>query len=420
MPDAPSDPSLTVHILGLGADGDGIAEGPDGRLYVPRALPGERHVPGLGSPTSPRPWAIVGPPSPERRPAPLCPHFPACGGCAVQHMSDDLYGRWKAGLLTTVLANAGIAATPEPMLRAPLRSRRRAAFSARWTPDGIALGFHAAASSDIVAMHDCAVLSPAIVDALPVLARIAAVVAPRPTGEARLSVLAAREGLDVAVSGGRRTVGPAAAELASLLRTGPVVRLGWNGEPIVERARPTVHMSGVAVVPPQAAFLQACAETEAAMAALVAEALPRRAKRAADLFAGLGTFTFALAPRVQVEAFDGDRRLIAGLEDAARNAQRLKPIAARVRDLFRDPLSPRELDRFDVVVLDPPRAGAKAQAQALAASRVARVVAVSCNPATLARDIAILVAGGYRLERLIPVDQFLFSPHLEAVAVLSR
>ena len=156
------------------------------------------------------------------------------------------------------------------------------------------------------------------------------------------------------------------------------------------------------------------------MASLALSALPKKAKRAADLFAGLGTLTLPLASRLAVEAFDSDRRLIDALIRSNRHAQGLKPVSAVVRDLFRDPLSTRELDRFDAVVFDPPRAGAKAQAEALAKSKVPAIVAVSCNPATLGRDLAILVAGGYVVRSVTPIDQFLFTPHLEAVAILSR
>lgn len=405
-----------VAITALGSDGDGlVAPTPGSAIWVPRALPGEHHVRATdGS------WQLAGPPSPARRAAPLCPHFPACGGCTVQHMGDAIYQQWKAGLLVAAFAKAGITITPEAMISAPLGSRRRASLSGRRTVDGLVLGFHVEGSDAIVPMTACAVLAPPMVLSLPLLARIGAVAARRPHEEVRLSLLLAREGLDVTLSATRKPDGPARTELAQLVAAGPVARLTWNGEVVIERARPTIIMSGVSVSPPPAAFLQAAAHAETAMAAIVSNALPAKAKRAVDLFAGLGTFAYALAPRVQVEAFEGDRRLALAMADAVRRAQGLKPVTGTVRDLFRDPLSPKELDRFDLVVLDPPRAGAKAQAEAIAASKVRRVVAVSCNPATLARDVAIMLAGGFRIERLVPIDQFHFTPHLEAVAVLGR
>jgi 23S rRNA (uracil1939-C5)-methyltransferase len=209
--------------------------------------------------------------------------------------------------------------------------------------------------------------------------------------------------------------------LVRLAAKSRVIRLTVDREPVLIRAKPLLKVAGVAVEPPPGAFVQAAAEAEAAMTAAAVEAIRKaRAKRVADLFSGLGAFTFALSLSARVLAVDSDRAMVTALAAAARGATGLKPIEAKVRDLFRDPLSPRELDAFDAVIFDPPRAGAKAQAEALAASKVKTVVAVSCNPATLARDLRTLVDGGYRLERAVAIDQFLFTSHLEAVAVLSR
>ena len=198
-----------------------------------------------------------------------------------------------------------------------------------------------------------------------------------------------------------------------------IARLSVDGVPMLTRATPALTMAGIQVVPPPSAFVQVAAEAETVMAALAVEAAGK-AKRAVDLFAGLGTFTFALAAKARVLAIDSDRSLITALGDATRKASGLKPVETKVRDLFQDPLSARELDGVDMVVFDPPRAGAKAQAEALSKSKVKTIVAVSCNPATLARDLVILIDGGYRLKSVTPVDQFLFTPHLEAVAVLQR
>ena len=170
---------------------------------------------------------------------------------------------------------------------------------------------------------------------------------------------------------------------------------------------------------PAGAFLQASRQAEATLAGLVREGA-QGAKRLADLFAGLGTFTFALAGAAAVDAYEGDEAALAALAEAARKTPKLKPVRGIVRDLFHTPLSPKELKAYDAVVFDPPRAGSAAQAEALAKSEVPALVAVSCNPGTLARDLRILVDGGYRIARVIPVDQFLFSPHIEVVAHLVR
>ena len=145
-----------------------------------------------------------------------------------------------------------------------------------------------------------------------------------------------------------------------------------------------------------------------------------KAKRVADLFCGLGTFTFPLARRARVLAVDSDAEAIAALTAAAKHAPGLKPIETKVRDLYRMPLAAKELDGFDAVVFDPARSGAQAQAEQLALSKVATIVAVSCNPGTLSRDVRILIDGGYALESVTPIDQFLYAAHVEAVAVLRR
>ena len=176
---------------------------------------------------------------------------------------------------------------------------------------------------------------------------------------------------------------------------------------------------GVPVALPPGAFLQAVAEAEGAMAALVGEHL-NGAKRIADLFAGCGAFSLRLAEKAAVHAVEGDAASLAALDRAARHAPGLKPVTVERRDLFRRPSTAKELDRFDGLVFDPPRAGAEAQSREIAKSNVGRVAAVSCNPATLARDLTILLAGGYRLLSVTPIDQFLWSSHVEAVALLEK
>ncbi len=406
------DESLTV--VRLGAQGDGVAESAVGDLYLPGILPGESVMRDSDGRTR-----SIGPPSPERRIEPLCPHVARCGGCAVQHMDDTLYARWKAGLLSAALAQRGLAATTTPMLAVPLASRRRATFAGVWIDGSARLGFHGAGTHTVEPIAKCAVLRPAIVAALPELARLVAILIPK-DAPFRVSVLAADNGLDVAIDGkAPARVARQAAEIALAMRSAKVIRLTLADEPFLMLTPPVLKMAGVDVTPPPGAFLQAAAETDAILADLVLAAVGK-AKRVADLFAGLGTLSLALAARARVLSVDNDPSLLDALGKAVAGTQGLKPVERLRRDLFRDPLSPRELDRIDAVVLDPPRAGAAAQSEALARSKVRRVVMVSCNPATLARDLRTLVDGGYVLERTTAVDQFLFTPHLEAVAVLGR
>ncbi|MGE0023759.1 MAG: class I SAM-dependent RNA methyltransferase, partial [Hyphomicrobium sp.] len=199
-----------------------------------------------------------------------------------------------------------------------------------------------------------------------------------------------------------------------------LVRLVVAGVPIVVAGSLAVTIGGVAVEVEPSIFLQAVPEAERGLADFCLASLPKSAKEVADLFSGVGTFTLPLARRAKVAAFDSDKRAIAALSGAVRHAQGSKPVTAAVRDLFRDPLSVRELNLFDAVVLDPPRAGAQEQAERLARSKVATVIAVSCNPATLARDARILIDGGYRMGPVRAIDQFLYSAHVEAAVVFRR
>ena len=397
-------------IARLGAQGDGIAETPEGSRFVPFALRGERvRVTGAAMPE-----VIVA--SPERT-APVCRHFGTCGGCVAQHMSGPLYGEWKRGIVVEALRQHGLAADVAPLVRVTPGSRRRAVLTARRVGGSVVLGYHQRRSHELVAIAECPVLLPAIVAKLPGLRALADLLA---APETRMTVLHTQDGLDVSLENGAQLVNPALfAALARVAAKHGLVRVAAGGEIVVERAVPVLSIGGASVVPPSGAFVQASEAAEQQMRDLVVGALGR-AKRVADLFCGIGTWTFPIARRARVLAVDGDDAAIAALSAAARNAQGLKPIEILRRDLFREPLSARELKGFDAVVFDPPRAGAKAQAEQLARAEVPVVVAVSCDPGTLARDLRILVDSGYRLEAVTPVDQFEFSAHVETVAVLRR
>ena len=405
MPDAE-----TLDIVALGAQGDGIAETGQGPRYVPFVLPGERvRATDGGLPE------IFSAPSPDRI-APVCRHFGVCGGCVAQHMSASLYAEWKRNIVVEAFRQRGLEPDIGALVHVPPASRRRAVLTAHRAGSDIVLGYHRRASHDVFQMAECPVLEPDIVRRLPGLRALAVAL---PARESRITVLHTRAGLDVAVEASARSSPALLSHLAQVAAEHGFARVVIDGETVVQRASPVLDLDGVALAPPPGIFLQAVQHAEAAMIAHVRDAAGK-SKRIADLFCGLGTFTFALARRARVLAMDSDARAIAALGDAVRHAQGLKPIEMRVRDLFRDPLSPRELEGFDTIVFDPPRAGAKAQAEALAKSRVSTVIAVSCNPATLARDTRALVDGGYRIASVVPIDQFLYSAHVEVVATLHR
>jgi 23S rRNA (uracil1939-C5)-methyltransferase len=310
----------------------------------------------------------------------------------------------------------GLDADVEPVRPVPLGSRRRAALSLGRNDQGVALGYRRARSHDLIDVATCPVLTPGIVSRLP---KLKAVLAPLLGGkrEARVSVTETEAGLDIVIEGVRASE-RALAKLAGQAAALGVARVTVGRESL-GLASPTIRFGPALVALPPGAFLQASPEAEAVMTALVQDGVGK-AKRVADLFAGLGTFTFALAGAAAVDAFETDEAALAALAEAARHTPKLKPVRAVPRDLFHSPLGGKELDRYDAVVFDPPRAGAAAQAEQLAKSKVKRLVTVSCNPGTLARDLRLLVDGGYALTRVVPVDQFLFSSHVEVVAHLER
>lgn len=422
-------PGSLYRVVGLGARGDGLlqplepAEDHAGeKVYAPFVLPGETvRLDPVGDDGSSA-LEIVTPHA--GRTAPVCRHYTHCGGCAMQHASAELYRAWKVSLVEAALAQHGLAASIAPLQGVGLGARRRVALTAESGPRGkITLGFHATRSHDIVEITECPVADPAITARLDGLRTLCGLIAHAlKKGERiRLHALAAANGIAIDVEAAIRDLSAAErARLAAHAKALDLIRLTLNADPVFLAVTPVVRCGPAEVAPPPSAFLQASREAEAIMASLVEEALPKRAKRAADLFCGIGALTFSLAGKVAVFAADSAPEALGALETASRNTQGLKAIETRRRDLMREPLSRKELEPFDLVVFDPPRAGAAEQAKALAKSKVPVVAAVSCNPATLARDLRTLVDGGYRIERITPIDQFVYAPHVEAVAILKR
>ena len=405
--------AFEAMIESLGAQGDGVTAA---GVFVPFALPGER-VRATPSGHRARLDAVLAP-APDRA-APPCPHFGTCGGCALQHASDRLVAEWKRDLVRRALASRGIDGVEiRPTVTSPPGSRRRATFGARRTRKGALVGFHAAASDEIVPVDTCPVSDPALVAALPALAEIAEIGASR-KGTLRLTVTASQRGLDVAVEGGKPVEGPMYGQLVAVAATRDLARLSWEGEPLVTRRRPVQRFGRAWVAPPPGGFLQATGHGEAALVAAMREAVGPAA-RVADLFAGAGTFSLPLAEAAEVLAADADAEALAALEAGWRGAEGLRRVEIERRDLLHRPVLERQLHAFDAVIFDPPRAGARAQAEQLALAPVPRIGAVSCNPATFARDARRLIDGGYRLDWVLPVDQFRWSSHVELAAAFSR
>jgi 23S rRNA (uracil1939-C5)-methyltransferase len=412
---------VTEHLVvtSVGHRGDGVVATPEGAVYVPQALPGEAvEVDSVPGHPDRRRLLRVERESPERI-APICRHFGTCGGCAVQHWRTPQYQAWKRDLVAEALALAGIEACVEPLVDAHGVGRRRAVLHARsGSHDVLAVGFAAQRAHHIVAIDDCPILARAMHGVIETAWAIAEALAPlrKPLD---IQATAANEGLDLDVRGSGPLRPEQVAGLAQIAMDGGLARITRHGEIVAQRVAPTITIGRAQVPLPAGAFLQPTAAGETTLARLVVEAAGT-ARNIADLFCGIGPFALRLAEHARVVGVDSDTPAIAALARATATTPGLKPIEGQARDLFRRPLLASELARFDAVVFDPPRQGAQAQARELAASTVPIVVAVSCNPATFARDANILVDGGYRLTRITPVDQFRYSPHVEIVASFAR
>jgi 23S rRNA (uracil1939-C5)-methyltransferase len=404
-----------VAIARLGHRGDGVAETDAGPVFVPYALPGETVLVERGR--SRGRLVEIEEPSPDRA-MPFCPYFGTCGGCLAQHVGGATYAAWKHGILESALRKARIDTRIEPLVDAHGAGRRRVTFHARFRDGETHVGYMAAGSHDLVDIAFCPISEPGLAEAPPAALALARVLRPsrKPLD---LQVTATESGLDVDIRGHGPLDAETRQKLVEAAAALDLARLSLHGDTIVERRPPLVAMGRARVVPPSGAFLQATAAGEEILSALVLEGC-EGARPVVDLFAGCGPFTLRLAEAREVRAIDGGGPALAALDKAARSTPGLRPVTTEVRDLFRRPLLPPELDRFNAVVMDPPRAGAEAQARQLAAAKVPIVVSVSCDAGTFARDAATLIAGGYGLERVVPVDQFKYSAHLEIVGLFRR
>jgi 23S rRNA (uracil1939-C5)-methyltransferase len=417
---APSAPTeeMTVDIAYVGAQGDGVVQTP--RIFVPLALPGEGlrvlrqgdHAEILEVLTA----------SPDRI-APVCQHFGDCGGCAFQNWSQEPYLAWKTQLVRSLLGREGIETEFLPAYAAAPGSRRRLALHARRGAGGAELGFKARRSWRLVGITECSVADPRLVAALPALRRLALPFLEHPKSAPTLHVTLTRTGLDIDITGVEAKSGglsmDARIKATQIAGECDFARVTLAGEILYQARQPMVSFGPATVALPAGSFLQADPSAEAAMADDAVAAFAG-SKGIADLFCGAGAFTFRLAQIAPVYAADTSAPAVRALTSAIGSASGLKPITAEARDLDRRPVLSMELKKIDSVLFDPPRAGAEVQCGEIARSTVSRVVAVSCNPVTFARDAKILVDAGFVLKTVRPVDQFLWSPHIEVVATFER
>jgi len=416
IPDADARGASTVVIERLGSKGDGQVRIDGDWISVPQTLPGEEVRIAVEKDRG-RLLEIVTP-SPDRQ-VPACPHFAQCGSCSLQHLADGPYQAFKRSLVVNALKSRGLEPHVEDIWVTPPGTRRRMSLAARRTKTGVQLGFHARRSHDIVDISTCPVASPEITRKLSALKELAAPLAPL-KGEMVLKVTVMPNGLDLHIMNTATFAAPHDVMMAGAkaLAAG-FLRVSIGDDIPLQQGTPEIQVGKAALRPRPGGFLQASAEAEAFMASLVRQHL-KFALEVADLFSGCGTFALRLAEESRVHAAEGDADAIEALEASARAASGLKPVTAEVRDLFRNPVPAATLSHFQGIVLNPPRHGAAKQVAEIAQSGVARIAYISCDPGTLARDLRVLVDAGYRFVLVQPVDQFLWSPHVETVVLLER
>ncbi|MEM5476573.1 class I SAM-dependent RNA methyltransferase [Pacificibacter sp. AS14] len=401
-----------IEITRLGHHGDGIAAGP---IFAAKTLPGEIVEGEITGDRILSPSVVT--PSPDRV-KPPCAHFKACGGCALQHASDDFVVNWKSDVVHTALSHQGIDVPISSVFTSPSQSRRRATFAGRRTKKGVLVGLHGRASGTLVPVPDCVLMTQKIMDGMPAFESLVQIGGSRRV-EMAITVTDSDAGLDVSVVDGKELDMELRSDLAGVVREHGIIRLSWNGDEVVQETRPFLSFGRARLVPPPGAFLQATRHGEQSLISLMKEAVSG-AERVVDLFAGCGTFALPMAEFAEVHAVEGEHEMLKSLSEAWKTAPGLKPVTVATRDLFRQPLLPEELNKFDAAIIDPPRAGALAQTGELAKSNLRSIGFVSCNPVTFGRDAKTLVEAGFAIDWLHVVDQFRWSPHVEIAAKFSR
>jgi len=404
---------IRLEIDALGGKGDGIAT--DG-TFVPFTLAGdvievdsEEENPGL------LPHVVKASP---HRIEPICQHFGTCGGCVLQHFEQQEYLNWKRQLVVDAFASSGIDAPVEPCIPTSIGQRRRASFTAIPTASGTVFGFLGRQSHGIVDLGECPLLLPMITERFDDLRNLAGL-AIVPSEQIKLHVLACDNGLDIALEADTPLSERRRKAIIDWAVSAGRARVSYGDEVIIQTIMPQFSIGQAILTPPPGSFVQAVAEAEQHMADLIAAHL-KKSKKIIDMFSGVGTFGLQLLHKSSVHAVEFEKAALLALEQSQKSLSGAKTLTIEARDLERRPLQTRELEGFSGAIFDPPRAGAEAQTRELAKSAIPKIAAVSCNPTTLARDAKILLDAGYKLTKVVPIDQFLFSAHVEVVALFER
>ena len=406
---------LTASIDEIGSRGDGVVRVDGNTIYIPFTAPGDvAKIEATGERGVLKSLIEES----EHRRKPVCRHCGHCGGCALQHVSEDFYRKWKAARVYDALAREGFSpVTIQPVIFCAAASRRRALFAVRKKQGDVVFGFHERASRKIVDINECHIMEPAFAAKLAALKSFARTVCEFSDA---FNMLATEcdNGIDINLRGTVDLDGPGAfAAVSDAAREAGFLRIAINNEILVEFDPPIVSFGDVPAAIPPGAFLQASRIGEDTIRNTILTEINSE-KTIADLFSGCGSFSLPLSKRAHVAAYDSERRAIQSLKKSAKSEG--CNVHAQCRDLFRNPLTPFELNEFDLLVTDPPRAGAAAQMVEIARSDVRLVISVSCNPSTFARDASILREGGFDLTKVTPVDQFVYTPHIEVVGVFRR
>lgn len=414
-----------VKIEELGGRGDGIVREGGNITYVSYSAPGD--VADIKLTGSKGRIKHIHQKSQHRVDA-VCPHFTKCGGCTLQHIEADYYKIWKESLAKTALSNQGISdVVINPIEVSPLGSRRRTTLQAvRLNTGDVVLGYAEKGSHNLIDVEHCPILMPEIVNFIaPQRAFLAKIMDKKE--KMAVQVTCGENGLDVVIEGKGEAGLKLRMDLAEFAEENDLARVSWLDrslrntyfETLAERRKPYVTFNGNRVFFPPGSFLQATVQGQNLLTKIMLDGITG-ANRVVDLFSGSGTFSIAAAGVANVHAVENNEEMLTALKNSSNLMTGIKLVSTELRDLFLRPLLPHELNEFDVAIIDPPRAGAKHQMQEILNSDIKKLVMISCNPVTFARDVQNLVAAGFKMGPVTPVDQFLFSPHLEIVSVFER
>ena len=417
--------SHKITINEIGGRGDGLTDLNGKTIYIPYSAPGDvidakingskgrlRHIHQKS----------------DHRIDAICPYFTKCGGCSLQHINATYYREWKEGLIRTALENQGLSNIEiAPMIISPLSSRRRTTFQAIGRGDGqIVFGYAEKGSHNLIDIHDCPILMPDIKALIePTKKLISGLL--KKNEKKTVSMTMGDNGIDLVLKGKGDVDLNLRMDLAEFAKKNDLARISWYNtsskntryELLAERRKPFVTIEGQKVFFPEGSFLQATKEGQDALIHAMLDGI-KGANRVADLFSGCGTFSIAAAKSANVHAVENNEEMLTALKVSANQMSGIKQVSTELRDLFLRPLLPHELNQYDVAIIDPPRAGAKHQMAEILHSDIKKLVMISCNPITFARDVQSLTDAGYKMGAVTPVDQFLYSPHLEIISIFEK